>query len=193
LKPEEPRFRYDDSQLLQPSQITGDDYLYYVGKYNVQDVNPPPPQFIKVTRSFHRETPNKVDFALSDDDSKIPKGYGALSIEIVGDTIHAGHVSLDVGNIRNLFSLGHVRTINGLGMQGSVPVSISGYGITGFNLNIIIQCELVKEYFEKWQLETYTAILNAYQKALLNYEERVAAAQIASGGCDRGRKSCHQS
>jgi hypothetical protein len=42
-------------------------------------------------------------------------------------------------------------------------------------------CELIPEYFDKWRLETFTAIMAAYNKALMEYEERIAAAQIQQG------------
>ena len=44
-----------------------------------------------------------------------------------------------------------------------------------------IYCTLGVEAFQKWQLQTYEAIMNAYRSKVVDYEEKLAAAQAEGG------------
>jgi hypothetical protein len=183
-KPEPPT-RPNTSIPLSPSDVTRYTYLNLVKLYDVQDVQPPPQEWIRVSKAFHKELQTSGNFAFSSDDLKIPKGYKAkigrheiLYTYVVGQNPQArtlvGQVWIDI----------HATTTHDITLideQGIIPVSGIGLNLLSFVISLGIWCELVKESYEKWQLDTYIAIMNSYRKALLDYEEKVAAAQISQG------------
>lgn len=181
-KPDEPT-RPGSSQPLKPSDITRHNYLTLVQENDAQGVNPPPPEYIKIAKSLHREIQNNDHWAFSNEDFKLPKGYVASSGGYVvqytwqsnGDRSGLIQIGLSRINIGSYPSLG-------FGSESTfIPVSGNGYNIRTWALNIEVWCQLVPEYYDKWKLETYNAIMAAYRKALMDYEERIAAAQIQQG------------
>jgi hypothetical protein len=77
-------------------------------------------------------------------------------------------------------------SITAFGLEGKVPISIMGW-LSAFHVNLVAICSLKNEAIEAWQLKTYTAIMTAYESALADYEEAVAAAEIQSGVDIQGR------
>jgi hypothetical protein len=183
-KPEPPT-RPNTSIPLSPSDITRYTYLDLVKLYDVQDIQPPPQEWIRVSKAFHKELQTSGNFAFSSDELKIPRGYKAkigrheiLYTYVVGQTPQArtlvGQVWIDI----------HATSTHDIALtdeQGVIPVSGIGLNLLSFVISLGIWCELVQESYEKWQLDTYIAIMNSYRKALLDYEEKVAAAQISQG------------
>lgn len=55
-----------------------------------------------------------------------------------------------------------------------IPVSISCWDIKGFSGNLIVECELTSEGFRKWQVETFNAIIEAYEQRLAEYNAKIA-------------------
>ncbi|WP_025663179.1 hypothetical protein [Aquimarina megaterium] len=45
-------------------------------------------------------------------------------------------------------------------------------------INIQVECSLSAELYEKWQLETYDAVMQEYNRQLLDYEEKMAELEI---------------
>ena len=67
-----------------------------------------------------------------------------------------------------------------------ISISVKGW-CTAFHVNVVAICELKPEAKAAWQLNTYKAIMNAYERALADYNEQVAAAQIQAGVQIEGR------
>lgn len=181
-KPDEPTSP-GSTQPLKPSDITRYNYLALVQENDAQGVNPPPPEYIRIAKALHRETPTSDHWAFSNEDFKIPKGYLAVSGSYViqyawqsngnrSGVVQVGLSRIDIGSYPSL-SFGSESTF--------IPVSGNGYNIRSWALNIETWCRLMPEYYDKWKLETYNAIMAAYRNALMDYEERVAAAQIQQG------------
>jgi hypothetical protein len=174
---------------LKPSDISRTNYLGLVQQFDAQGVQPPPPEWIVITKAMHREFPNTGHWAFSNDEFKIPKGYVAVNgIYAVWYTWQGDPPQGDppdkAGNLLigvNRIDIDRYPPLTFNSETGSIPVAGAGYEIRTFALNVEASCRLVAEFFAKWQLETYTAIMAAYHKALMDYEERVAAAQIAQG------------
>ncbi len=72
------------------------------------------------------------------------------------------------------------------GVTGNLSFGICGRGYQSFVAEISVICRLTVEAFQKWQLATYNAIMNAYRKAVMDYEEKVAALEIQRGGAFGG-------
>lgn len=86
-KPDEPGFCQAGRFFpLKPTDLTGSNYMCFVGKYGVTDVEPPPPMFIiksgTITQSFHPDseiakTGEKIEIIT------IPINYKAISAEYI--------------------------------------------------------------------------------------------------------------
>src|SRR5690606_24179671 len=63
--------------------------------------------------------------------------------------------------------------------------------LKAFHVNVVAICELKPETKEAWQLKTYAAIMNAYERQLSEYNEQVSAAQIQAGLEIQGRNPEH--
>lgn len=65
--------------------------------------------------------------------------------------------------------------------RGVVPLSGTGDRVGTLAMNFEVECQRTEEAMAEWQLATYRAIMKAYKKQLLEYEDRVTAAKVSSG------------
>ncbi|KTD71866.1 hypothetical protein Ltuc_2472 [Legionella tucsonensis] len=66
-------------------------------------------------------------------------------------------------------------------ISGMFPIGVRGHGIGSLMISIAIVCKLTQEYEDEWRLKAYQTIMAAYNKKRLEYEERLAAAQVQEG------------
>lgn len=102
-KPERPGFcRGGVFHPLTPSDLQPENYMCFVGKYNVKNVTAPSPRYMKVTDLIKYKIDNtggkSVAFTESNDSFKLPEGYlpKAINYTIAGGNSHskttsAGH------------------------------------------------------------------------------------------------------
>jgi hypothetical protein len=181
VKPAEP-VAPGTTRRLAPADLNRWNYLTLVSQYEAQGVEAPPPDYLLVSKPISREL--RADhWAFSNEDLEIPGGYAAdyglyrvrytwQSDPPRSGTIMVGTNGIDIDIYPPLWFNREIR---------SMPVSGNGYAISSFAINIEVMCTLTTAWFERWQLNTYNAIMNAYRKKLLDYEEKVAAAQIQQG------------
>lgn len=164
--------------LANPSEITRTNYLSMLEQYNVQGVNPPPPARVFSSIAISREIGTPA-FAFSSQDLTIPDGYTAAEgyYRLQWGSHPDSWLDLKAG--LNTISAGGPLIL--YGESGVIPISCTGVDVPILACNIEVICDLLPEAFEKWQLSTYNAIINAYRKETLDYEERLAAAQIQDG------------
>lgn len=72
-------------------------------------------------------------------------------------------------------------------VTGSLPVSVRSYSLDAIACNIHIQCVLEPEAFEQWQLETWSQIMESYERLLSEYQERLRAREFDTGAQIVGR------
>jgi hypothetical protein len=180
-KPDEPMA---SGHKLRPDDLTKWNYEYYVAQYNVQDVEAYPPEVVRVSAAFAEASggQSNVDYAKTTEKLSVPAGYKCYSL--YGQLGWQGY-----GN--NYFIdcfIGGEKwgsaTANGL--EGIIPISIKGW-ISAFHVNVTAICEIKPETKTAWQLKTYAAIMNAYERALADYNEQISAAQIQAGVDIQGR------
>jgi hypothetical protein len=182
VKPSEPVNPYTN-QPLSPADIDRYNYLTLVRQHNVQGVEPPPPEQIVLAKALSREFQSDGLWAFTNEELKIPKGYAAsygyytMSYGYTGDPKRDGYIFVGINDIQ----MGIYTSLDFDNETSVIPISGLGYGVKVMAINIEAVCDLIPEYYKKWQLDTYSAIMNAYHKALMDYEERMAAAQIQQG------------
>ncbi len=95
---------YGRSEKLRPIDIERSNYLYWVGKYSVTDVSPPPPEYRVVSGnaslSFNNPT-KKPDGISKEVPVAIPEGYNAQSMKFTL-TAGRGHRKAEENNSANV-------------------------------------------------------------------------------------------
>ncbi|KTD43110.1 hypothetical protein [Legionella parisiensis] len=188
ILPEEPLPPVDpgSNEPLGPHHITRTNYLALAQSYGADEIAPPPRKEVIVSRVLGRELTAEEQWVFTDSELEIPPGYvygnssWYYTFGGAGDvyrfSIHRSvHVlSRDEGE----------STSNGLSIpaiSGMFPIGVRGHGIGSLMISIAIVCKLTQEYEDEWRLKTYQTIMAAYNKKRLEYEERLAAAQVQEG------------
>lgn len=181
-KPEEPKA---SGHKLRPDDITKSNYAYYVAQYNVQDVEAYPAEITRVSAAF-AEAPGShenTDYAKSSEKLVVPAGYKCY--DVFGELGYQGITGS--GYFLECFIAGQRwGSVTASGLEGIIPISVKGW-INGFHVNVVAVCELKPETRKAWQLKVYAAIMNAYERALAEYNEQISAAQIQAGIEIQGR------
>lgn len=186
-KPEEPVNA--DGAPLTATDITRKNYLSLAAASGAIDIPSPPPRWTKVSKAIHREVPEGESWAFSTEDFKVPPGYYAYS----GAFRLARHPASPQDEHAIILTIG-LRTLDLIGEEcilfassarfklsherDHIPVHLVAHNVKEVGLNIEAWCHLLHSQFEKWQVQAYAAIMNAHQKAVMSYEERIAAAGI---------------
>ncbi|TDP60084.1 hypothetical protein [Flavobacterium dankookense] len=144
---------------------------------------------IKVSKSF------KVDFmdngqegnALNDS-IEIPEGYIVNKAYLEGGFYHHGNgdnnkkMSIAIGN-KSILELNNTKTtfshtISDLeNVTDKLAVSASTYDVLSASFNVVIDCSLTPNAQKKWRIETFNAIIAAYEARLSEYNDKVANAK----------------
>ena len=87
-------------------------------------------------------------------------------------------LSSDTGNIGSGWSI----KLPLLSERGQIGLTVSGGVLLTYVVNIEVQCTLTPEAFAQWQLDTFTAINQAYLALLSTYQEATGQNQQALAG-----------
>lgn len=182
-KPTEPQVW---GRRLRPDDLSKSNYNGWVAKYNVQDVESYPDEVVRVSAAVAEAAQTEgvnIAYAKTSEKLVVPDGYecedvyGAFSWQGVSGT----------GHFAECFIAGQRwGSITAAGLQGIIPISVKGW-LRAFHVNVVAVCRIKPESTAKWQAKMYEAIMNAYERALADYNEQVAAAQIQSGVDIQGR------
>jgi hypothetical protein len=169
-------------QPLKANDITRSNYLMLLNQYAAQGFDAPPPADMVVAKSYARQLAEDY-WTISSDEFKVPKGYaasyGAYSVDYTyEDNGNPHHGVLLLGT--NAIDVGSYPSLVFNNESDVIPVSGTGYNLKSFALNVEASCYLLPDAYERWQLKTYGAIMAAYNKAQLDYEDKLAAAQVDS-------------
>jgi hypothetical protein len=181
----EPSLPMASGRPLQPGDLTKENYLYFVSLYNVQDAAPYPAEVTRVSAAFAETTGTQEnnDYAKTSEKLVVPPGYSCY--DVFGKFRKHG----DGGT--NFFSDCLIAgepfgSVTAAGLEGIIPISVKGW-MRAFHVNVVAVCQLKPETKSAWQLKTYAAIMSGYERALADYNEQVAAAQIQAGVQIQGR------
>lgn len=204
-KPEPPTHPSNPNYPLHPLHITDTNYMWLAQKYGADSIEPPPPKRVHVRHTISKEFDPNRHWAFSDDSLRVPGGYEIELAEYAGSFLRpTGYadsfpyatllIGTNIGDAQ-LESMvyhppewpGGYGILNIRGQEGVIPISATGRTLHGLILNITLVCKRTTVTLEKWQLDTYAAVMNAYQKQLFDYEERLAESRIQEGVQIAGR------
>ncbi len=172
-------------ELKSHKNISRENYGLWAALYNAQDVVPTPSEFNTISKAYSQESIINKDFLNKDyNDLKIKDGYVAKTAELriamssgVDSQNKIHYIHGFIGN--KFFTTTHTNAfINGTGSFSLndetelVPLSFRGY-FGEFSMNVEVICKLSDNGLEKWQLQTYNSIMNAYQNQKDEYDYKI--------------------
>ncbi|WP_062059627.1 hypothetical protein [Aquimarina longa] len=184
IKPKAPTY---SGKPLKPSNLTRSNYHNYVSKYQVTNANEPPAQYQTIAFFDKQDkTGDHTHFGRSGK-IEIPKGYAAYGATVQSDyTFHKDkghHYRVMVGGREynrseswgGQYKSFHTRR------EKELSYAIHLFYSNSFTLGVDVFCELTSEGYTKWKQDTYDSIMNAYLQQKADYEEQIAAQEIAEG------------
>jgi hypothetical protein len=173
-----------DPFTLKPSDLTEWNYSFYVEKYAVAGVDPPPAAYVTSSKGIEGKGDKDDDYiATKTEDVPIPDGYRAISASVL-----TWIVSGDIDNARALQTFGgHFNSVTKNAGGGWYPTlsretatvafTVLLLKVKSFTTSIEVLCQRASETLDAWKLKTHTAILQAYQQQLRDYQDQLAALQ----------------
>ena len=186
-KPTDPRTFVDPKNALTKLQLTDFESInnvtikYWAAMFNVE-LKIAPKKIIFIGKTFSYMAPevrgNGWERSANSYELEIPEGYMTITAAAnAKDTDDAYDPS------SNVFSKAKVIVGNKIMVETQesidafyekIPVSYSQLGFLASSVNINIQCQLTVEYHQKWQQETFKAIIDGYETALTKYNQALA-------------------
>ena len=183
-KPEPPTY---NGTPLKPENLTRYNYQRYVAQYHITNAPPPPSEF-KMIAHFDK-LDGQTDPARFGRAAKlaIPEEYEAMGAYINRDYVfpeaqaHGLRIVIG-GNAEDIGSSWGSRYVNfDEPFRNEISIAYVGFGLRAFGLGIDVFCSLTEEGSAKWQQKAYDAIIEAYERMRGDYEEALAASEIAQG------------
>ncbi|MDV5142137.1 hypothetical protein [Chimaeribacter arupi] len=190
-----------NGQPLGIEDITEDNYQIFAGRYNAA-VEPPPPYWTTASTSFDQSgIANGATVSKSIKDVVIPEGYrlAMFSLKVAltwenhpqcvvqvgewawhvlnnthalqGSSSNYGFAPLDLNQL----------TDEPLAPSGNLPVSLVGYDINAYAVNLAANCVRTKEKYQKWQATAFEKIYSAWLALKTAYDQKIAQAEAQAG------------
>lgn len=189
--------RISASAPLRAEDITEVNYLRYAAKYGATGIAPPPPQFTYIGFSIAPKdgVGEAKTFSLAFKDLSIPAGYQLSSYSFAASFLTASYPKLTLqvrGDYWVLANSGaggpplqeQLRgdvAGNNTQVSGVVPVSVVGYDIFSFAIDLQAVCVRTPEALATWKIGVFEKIQTAYQALQAAYDQKVTQA-VASAG-----------
>ncbi len=173
---------------LTPADITEWNYSYYVKQYEAAGVNPPPPPYATVSKALDgKGTEN--DGTTKAFEVPLPDGYSAITgnVGVWYNRWSGGTVDMVVGKVMHRFSDNGGWSFSLASETGMVAVALKTYKAEVFAAAVEIYCQRSERALTDWKLKTHTSIMQAYQKLLRDYEDKLAALEVQAAQQFQGR------
>lgn len=198
IKPDPPGYCLGDGKTFQPlrvQDITRDNYLFWVSKYNVEDAATPPQQNIVLSQAVtgsitESETVGENHIANRNFAFDIPDGYYPVRAKVMHNELNwqSTDGDGDVDSERPLINIliddkvvsnGQFPDLHlNAGNWKNISVAINVLNKALYAVVINVFCLLNKEKEEEWKLSIFSAIMNSYHDKKSRYETAVESARI---------------
>lgn len=187
VKPEDPRTS-DVMPMKDFSALSNETTLkYWISKYNVE-MEKFLQNSIKVTKGFaygRDKTPDMSETAGASsaiglqDVVKIPEGYISTEYSISGGGKEyvSSLLNINIADkriVEGITTTGFSKSGSFVGYTGDVAVSISTDRFYSFETSLSITCMLTEDARKQWQLKTFKSIIDAYEVALVEYNNAIS-------------------
>lgn len=194
IKPEDPRTSIVMTMATYNALENDNVFSFWAGKYNVTSVKKPDP-VIYISHAFSDKaiaTDNQTGTGrwaglYHNNEFKIPENYEAIYVKgSVGGgagalynsgggmhsegTMYICGISVPAKVDLNLDS-------KNLIVKDKITISYNGWDIKGVSGSLVATCQLTKEAKTQWQQEAFNAIIQAYEEALAEYNNKMSEEQ----------------
>lgn len=173
---------------LQPTDISEWNYAYYVKQYEVVGVTPPPQPYITVSKAFEGVGKEK-EGATKAAEIPISDAYQAIRATVTAwfNGWSGRVVDVSLGTNMHRFSDNGAWSPSLGNEAGSIQFSMKTWSAAEFAIGLEVHCQRTQRALDDWKLKTHAAILQAYQKQVRDYEEKLAALQVQAAQQIQGR------
>jgi len=201
-------FSPPDPINFRPKDLTAHNYHGYVKKYQAKGVQALPPVMVTVSEVMEgafQEEPTGDHYPQMLDTLKInlPTGYKAIEAHVgvnmvdgikpkggipFSTTVTVGHNRQYFEDVDQAPKGPTTQRYYVLSQQyGSLTASIITDNVFAYTVTMEIRCIRTNHAFQEWQMETYDALMSAYQKQLAEYNEKIAQQSASQGVSFGGR------
>ena len=182
--------------LLSPKDLNENNYYKWAAAYKVT-LPAPPTEFIRVSVGFAMDNlDNGKVSARSIEGLTVPEGYKTMTwvynMQFAQNVEPSGHgITFHFGGDGGKYVPGSEggtmgptsNTIVPNEYYGpvAIPLQILGVHISAYSVGVTITCERTAAFMEKWQIETYQKIMDAYDKQKAAYDQAIAAENAMQG------------
>ncbi|WGH74658.1 hypothetical protein P8625_11235 [Tenacibaculum tangerinum] len=164
------------------------------------NVNAPIESNIKIGRAFKKDDKDYTSTGFSSNEIKIPKDYAAYRGTVYWAITHKvkESTSLTIGlgdSLKKVVGDSSNKTADydfSDKYVESVPFSYRAWEIHSGSFNVTIHCQRTDEAYQKWQNETYKAIMNAYHERLQEYNNFIANQNIGGEPSEKKKELSSQ-
>jgi hypothetical protein len=173
---------------LRATDITEGNYTLYAKQYEAVGLDPAPQPYLSIGKALEGKG-SKDDGVTKTVEIPIPDQYQAVYgyVGLWYTRWPGGQIDVGLGKSMRRFSDNDYWNPVMSNQTGSVAFTLKTLKVEAFTAAIEVTCQRTPRALEAWKLKTHAAILQAYQKQLRDYEERLAAAQIEAASQVRGR------
>lgn len=174
--------------LKSAGSISESNYMLWAAAYNAE-VSPPPSKTVVVGKTFHKQEVDDESWSRPQtftENLPIPEGYGFKQAIISGDSFNKtkqSRVLVSVGDntrafrddplSKRIFDIGGNYANLG-NYVDSIPVGAEFFKLEGGIININIELARKEAHYHSWQLETFRAIIDAYNLRAQEYSDKLA-------------------
>ena len=173
---------------LKPTDISEWNYAYYVKQYEVVGVTPPPQPYITISKALEG-TGSEDQGATKAAEIPLPDGYQAISASVLAwyNRWTGGTVDVALDKQMHRFSDNDAWSLTLSNEVGSLPFGLKTWKVSAFVVTVEIYAQRTQRALDDWKLKTHSAILQAYQKLLRDYEDRLASLEVQAAQQIQGR------
>ena len=173
---------------MKPSDISRENYDFWVGEYGVLNTPVPPLDNIEVSwfAASDRQSEDSTGIGKADKIT-IPQLYEAFHATVHSDKGWSGlepFLKVFIGGVEFDHS-GAGSRVTDDALKGDVANEISigliATNVREYAVSVDIQCKLKDQGLKDWQHKMYDAIMNAYLAKKQEYEQKIAVAEIQQG------------
>lgn len=167
-------------------------YKHWVQLFGAE-VEPCPKQKISVSKGFEGNKDKTGYFTTGQDTIKIPDGYevnnasASASFDFHPTGVEASGISINIGSKffnqqgHRHFNIENIPFKDLGGIQKELAVAYKAFDCGTFSMTVVAECELTAQAIEQWQLETYNAIIKAYETKLSEYNSKMVEIKAMQG------------
>ena len=173
---------------LKATDITEWNYTWYAKLYGAVGISPPPQPYVTVSKAVEG-TGTQDAGATKAIEVPLPDGYQAISAYATAwyNRWSGGTVDLTIGDNQHRFNDNGGWFVSMSNEVGSVPFAMKTWKASAFAVTFELNCQRTQRALEDWKLKTHATILQAYEKQLADYEDKLAQREIEAGVQIQGR------